>query len=164
MADKPSLYIPRPVELAGMRDRLKRSQLLSKDIAVTGKRYDEVLDGIDDAHKAIQGHVFDLQGVESGLRNQIMGMLERSNGDPTDGESDGRQSSSGDDMKSAAKADITAVAVPAIGLGAVASEAAPETPTPIGAGSPLREGFAGQAEAPVADVEQITVNGVSKDA
>lgn len=96
---RPSLYIPRPVELAGMRARLMRASKLEKDVAATGQEYDDVMDGIDDAHKAIKGHVFDLRTVESGLRSQILGMLERSNGDPTDGESDGRQSSSGEQQQ-----------------------------------------------------------------
>jgi hypothetical protein len=93
MAKEP-LYIPRPVEIAGMRSRLLRATQQQKDIAVTGKQYDAVMDGIDDAHKAIQAHVGDLKGVEGDLRSTILGMLERSNGGPTDGESDGRQSSS----------------------------------------------------------------------
>jgi hypothetical protein len=97
MDKRPPLYIPRPVELAGMRSRLQRSQQQARAIADTGKVYDEVMDGIDEAHKAIQGHVFDLRGIEGALRSQISGMLERSNGSPTDGESDGRQSPSGDD-------------------------------------------------------------------
>lgn len=118
MDKRPSLYIPRPVELAGMRSRLQRSQAQGKALAATGTAYDAVMDGIDEAHGAIKGHVGDLTLLEGSLRNQIMSMLERSNGDPTGGESDGRQSSSGDattsDAKTDIKTDITAVATPAL--------------------------------------------------
>jgi hypothetical protein len=91
---RPPLTIPRPVELAGMRARLLRAQGQQKDIAATGKAYDDVMDGIDEAHKAIKGHVGDLRLVESSLRSTIESMVDRSNGAPPDGESDGRQSSS----------------------------------------------------------------------
>jgi hypothetical protein len=173
MADKPSLYIPRPVELAGMRSRLMRAQQQGKDIAKTGIAYDEVMDGIDEAHAAIKGHVGDLTLLESSLRSQIMGMLERSNGAPTDGESDGRQSSSGQDEKSETKpdvkADITAVAVPALASDAAKATAATLPPASLVAAvapevPPVAPGTASEAAAPAngaAAPEQVTVNGVS---
>lgn len=96
------LYIPAPIELAGMRSRLERAKLQEKAIAKTGLEYDAVQDGIDEAHAALKGHVGDLKGYEGELRRTIMGMLERSNGDPTDGGSDGRQSPSEEQGKVAA--------------------------------------------------------------
>jgi hypothetical protein len=154
MADKPSLYIPRPLDLAGMRSRLMRSQQQGKDLAKTGKAYDDVMDGIDEAHAAIKGHVGDLTLLEGSLRNQIMSMLERSNGDPTDGESDGRQSSSGDDKtKQGAKADITAVAVPAITPDATKGPADATKAT---------DDATGAAQATADALPQLTVNGVEK--
>jgi hypothetical protein len=88
------LYIPQPIELAGMRSRLLRAKKQEKDIAATGMDYDRVQDGIDEAHDALKGHVGDLKSYEGDLRRTILGMLERSNGNPTDGGSDGRQSTS----------------------------------------------------------------------
>lgn len=91
MDKRPPLTIPRPVELAGMRSRVMRAQQQQKSLAKTGEEYDAVMDGIDEAHAAITGHVGDLTGVMSQLRSTIEGMVEKSNGGPIDGESDGRQ-------------------------------------------------------------------------
>jgi hypothetical protein len=99
MDKRPPLTIPRPVELAGMRSRMLRAKQLQKDVAKTGEDYDAVLDGIDEAHRAIKSHVGDLKVVEWSLRDTIEGMIDRSNGGPSDGESDGRQSPSDHDEK-----------------------------------------------------------------
>jgi hypothetical protein len=88
------IYIPRPIELAGMRSRLMRAKEQEKDLAEIGKDYDAVQDGIDEAKDVLKGHVGDLHSYHDDLRSTIASMLERSNGGPTDGESDGRQSSS----------------------------------------------------------------------
>jgi hypothetical protein len=104
MARQP-LYIPKPIELAGMRSRLLRAKAQEKGIAETGRDYDAVQDGIDEAHAALKGHVSDLKSYEGDLRRTIEGMLERSNGDPTDGASDGRQSSSGAQQGDAATSE-----------------------------------------------------------
>jgi hypothetical protein len=104
---KQPLYIPRPIELAGMRSRLLRAQEQEKGIAATGKEYDAVQDGIDEAHAALKGHVGDLKGYEADLRGTILRMLERSNGNPTDGGSDGRQSSSEGQQGSVATSEQT---------------------------------------------------------
>lgn len=95
MDKRSPLTIPRPVELAGMRSRLLRAQRQQQAIAKTGEQYDAVMDGIDEAHQAIKGHVGDLDSVHEDLRRTIEKMIERPNGGPTDGESDGRQLSSG---------------------------------------------------------------------
>jgi hypothetical protein len=144
MAEKrPPLRIPMPVELAGMRSRLLRSQQQEKDVGQTGKDYDEVMDRIDELNDAHKQHVLGLQGVESNLRSTIMRMTERPNSDPSDGESDGRQSSSDQGEQE----DATDTKPDATGEGTA------PPPAPNGATS------AGQDGAPL---EQLTVNGVTR--
>lgn len=129
---KQPLSIPRPVELFGMRARLLRAQAQKRDITATGKAYDEVMDGIDDAHSAIKGHVSDLRTVEYSLRSTIESMIDRTNGAPSDGESDGRQLPS-DQSEQGGKAEVKAEdakAQTAIEPEAVAPETASE-PEPL---------------------------------
>ncbi|ODM71681.1 hypothetical protein A6X20_06990 [Bradyrhizobium elkanii] len=78
--------IKRPIELAGMRSRLARAKKLEADIAVTGQRYDRVLDKIDEQHKALQGHAGELESNASQLDQLLGTMLAGDNGGPNDGE------------------------------------------------------------------------------
>lgn len=149
---KSPLYIPRPVELAGMRSRLLRARQQEKDVGKLGEDYDAVMDGIDEAKDAIAGHVGDLRGVESELRSTIMGMLERTNGAPIDGDSDGRRSSSGTAATDAAAASTSPLPVPSPLSGENGEgdeqQAPPTATAPIGQAAP----------------EELTINGVSKGA
>jgi hypothetical protein len=145
---RPSLYIPKPIELAGMRARLLRSKKQEKDLAETGRRYDEVMDGIDEAHVALRGHVGSLEYVENDVRKTIEGMLERSNRPPPDGESDGRQLSSDQDEEGApgdAKPDAAAPG---------------DQPPPTGASTD--EEIVTAADVGSLSPDQLTVNGVAK--
>jgi hypothetical protein len=81
------MQITRPMELAGLKSRLARAKKTEADIAVTGKRFDKVLDTIDELHGVAQGHVGQLEQYSSELKNTVEGMLTAgSNGDPNDGE------------------------------------------------------------------------------
>ncbi|WP_316184719.1 MULTISPECIES: hypothetical protein [unclassified Bradyrhizobium] len=134
MDDRRPLIIPRPVELAGMRSRLLRAQQQQKDVAKTGAEYDAVMDGIDEAHAAIKANVGDLKIVEGSLRQTIEAMLDRSNGAPSDGESDGRQSSSDQGGKggaiAATKPDAAVGDAAAPNGAGSADQAAPDGGTP----------------------------------
>jgi hypothetical protein len=55
--DLKMIDIKRPIELAGMRSRLARAKKLETDIAVTGQRYDTVLNAIEEQHASLKGHV-----------------------------------------------------------------------------------------------------------
>lgn len=115
--DKPPLQIKRPMELAGLKSRLQRANFMEKDIAVTGKRYDVVLDEIDELHKVSKDHVGGLEMYKGDLRSTIERMVGGSNGDPNDDGQDGQ--TSGDQIKpEAAKVDGQAEvdAKPAIDL------------------------------------------------
>jgi hypothetical protein len=76
--------IRRPIELAGMAARLKRAEKMEQDVAVTGGRYDKVLDAIDEKHAALKTHVGSLEAVESQLDQVIARMVAGSNGGPND--------------------------------------------------------------------------------
>ena len=78
--------IKRPIELAGMAARLKRAEKMEQDISVTGKRYDDVLDAIDEKHVALKGHVGSLETTASQLDQVIGRMVTGSNGAPNDGD------------------------------------------------------------------------------
>lgn len=84
--------IRRPMELAGLKSRLARAKNQETAIANTGKRFDAVLDRIDELHGAAQGHVGQLEGHAAELAKVVDGMIARDNGDPNDegsGSSDG---------------------------------------------------------------------------
>jgi len=183
MEKRPPLTIPRPLEIAGMRSRLLRAQAQKKAIDKTGEDYDAVMDGIDEAHAAIKGHVTDLRIVESSLRSAIESMIDRSNGAPSDGVSDGRQLSSGQTGEeggepATGKPETHTTSVPAATVSTVpptvelapqpdapdtaadapapaseASTAVPDAPPPPSSPAPIGAG----AAAPVA----LTVNGVA---
>ncbi|SDC06691.1 hypothetical protein SAMN05216337_1001170 [Bradyrhizobium brasilense] len=87
--------IKRPIELAGMRSRLARAKKLETDIAVTGQRYDRVLDKIDEQHKALQGHAGELESNASQLEQLLGSMLAGDNGGPNDGETSSSGSEAG---------------------------------------------------------------------
>jgi hypothetical protein len=154
MADKrPPLTIPRPVELAGMRARLLRAQGQQKELAQIGKDYDTVMDAIDEGKQVLKGHVGDLRMYEASVRSTIEGMIDRSNGAPPDGESDGRQSSSDHDG-----AGETATAEhdneqDAVSQPTSSPAALPPAPTSAAASA---------GHDAIAATEQLTVNGVTR--
>ena len=67
--------IKRPMELAGPARRLARARQTEASIEVTGKRYDAVLDRIDELHEAARGNVGHLEMQESELRQVVEGMV-----------------------------------------------------------------------------------------
>ncbi|MET4170968.1 hypothetical protein ABIB99_002050 [Bradyrhizobium sp. LA6.1] len=77
--------IKRPIELAGFSSRLARAEKQEADLSVTGKRYDTVLDDIDDQHAALVSHVGSLENQRAALDKVIDRMTARSNGGPNDG-------------------------------------------------------------------------------
>lgn len=77
------------MELAGLKGRLARAKKTESDIAETGKRYDAVLDQIDEAHGAAKANVGHLEQYASDLRDTIDGMVAGDNGAPTDGDQAG---------------------------------------------------------------------------
>jgi hypothetical protein len=84
--------IKRPMELAGLKSRLLRAKLTEAAIADTGKRFDEVLNKIDELHASAKSHAGTLEQYEGELARTIAGMIGGSNGgDPLDG-SDGQDS------------------------------------------------------------------------
>jgi hypothetical protein len=86
LEDLDMIDIKRPIELAGMAARLKRAEKMERDIAVTGKRYDDVLDAIDEKHVALKGHVGSLETTATQLDQVIGLMVAGSNGAPNAGE------------------------------------------------------------------------------
>lgn len=81
------MEIKRPIELAGLKSRLLRAQMQETRIAATGKRYDKVLDKIDELAAAHVVHVGHLEHHAGDLEAAIERMV-GSNGDPN--ESDGQ--------------------------------------------------------------------------
>ncbi|MBW7967576.1 hypothetical protein [Bradyrhizobium sp. BR 10261] len=77
--------IKRPIELAGFSSRLARAEKLEEGLAVTGERYDTVLDDIDDQHAALRDHVGSLEKQRSDLDKILDRMGARSNGGPNGG-------------------------------------------------------------------------------
>lgn len=96
MADekKPPLKIRMPIELAGLKSRMMRADGQEKAIAVLGKRYDRVQDGIDELVGAHNEHAGALELYEHQLRKKIESMV-GSNGDPNDDGLDGQKSDIG---------------------------------------------------------------------
>ncbi len=90
------MEIRRPMELAGLKSRLARAKKTESDIAETGKRYDAVLDQIDEAHGAAKANVGHLEQYASELRSTIEGMVAGDNGAPTDGDQAGPDSAPAD--------------------------------------------------------------------
>jgi multidrug resistance efflux pump len=86
LEDTDMIDIKRPIELAGMRSRLQRAKKLETDIAVTGQRYDQVLDAIDEQHASLKGHVGALENEKSQLDQVLGAMIAGGNGAPNDGE------------------------------------------------------------------------------
>lgn len=80
-----AMDIKRPIELAGMKARLARAKAAEDKLSGVGKRYDTVLDKIDEATGVIEGHAGQLEQYEGDLRKTIEGMVAGSNGAPTDG-------------------------------------------------------------------------------
>jgi hypothetical protein len=95
MADiKRPVEIKRPMALAAFGSRLRRAEKSEADIEVTGKRYDTVLDAIDELHGVGKAHVGQLEIYKNGLQLTIERMVGGSNGGPTDG-LDGQNSDGG---------------------------------------------------------------------
>jgi hypothetical protein len=80
-----AIDIRRPMELAGLKSRMERAKRQEAAIEVTGMRYDQVQDRIDELHDAARGHVGSLEMQEHDLRRQIESMVGGSNGAPNDG-------------------------------------------------------------------------------
>jgi len=87
------LDIKRPMELAGLKSRLTRAKMTERAIEDTGRRYDAVLDRIDELHGAARGHAGALELQESELRSVVEGMIGGSNGGPNDGQESSTESS-----------------------------------------------------------------------
>lgn len=88
------MEIKRPMELAGLKSRLQRAQATERSIADTGKRYDAVLDQIDELHGVSKANVGHLETYAGDLKSTIERMVGGSNGDPNDDGQDGQGSSS----------------------------------------------------------------------
>jgi hypothetical protein len=85
-----AIKIKTPIELAGLKSRMIRAEGQEKAIAAIGKRYDKVLDGIDELTGAHSEHVGALEHYESDLRRKIEGMVGSNGGDPLDGAETGQ--------------------------------------------------------------------------
>lgn len=80
------MEIKRPMELAGLKSRLARAKATEAAIEVTGRRFDAVLDQIDELHGVSRGHVGQLEAQAAELASTIDGMISAgSNGGPNDG-------------------------------------------------------------------------------
>jgi hypothetical protein len=82
LLEDPGMEIRKPMELAGLKSRLARARKTEADIADTGKRFDKVLDDIDEAHGAAKAHVGDLEQYSGELKKTVEGMIAGSNGAP----------------------------------------------------------------------------------
>ena len=76
------MQIQRPMELAGLKSRLARAKKQEASIAEVGKRYDAVMDKIDELTGAGVDHVGSMEQYEADLRNTIEGMVAGGNGGP----------------------------------------------------------------------------------
>lgn len=77
------MEIKRPMQLAGLKSRLARAKMTEAAIEVTGKRYDAVLDTIDELHGVAKGHAGQLEQYAGELKSTVEGMVTTgSNGDP----------------------------------------------------------------------------------
>lgn len=91
-----AMEIKRPIELAGLKSRLARAKATEAAIEVTGKRFDAVLDRIDELHGVSRGHVGQLEAQAAELASTIDGMVSAgSNGGPNDGQQSSGASSNG---------------------------------------------------------------------
>lgn len=87
-----ALTIKKPMELAGLSARLTRATVQETAIGDLGKRYDAVMDRIDELTAAHKQHVGDLEQYEDSLRRKIEGMLGSNGGDPLSDGQDGQPS------------------------------------------------------------------------
>ncbi|MDI3559574.1 hypothetical protein [Bradyrhizobium sp. Arg816] len=88
--------IGRPIELAGFASRLTRAEKVEGELAVTGQRYDTVLNDIDDQHAALRDHVGSLEQTRAALDKVIDRMTAGSNGGPNDGSGSSSGSAGGE--------------------------------------------------------------------
>lgn len=93
--DEALMEIRRPMELAGLKSRLARAKKQEGDIALTGARFDRVLDQIDDLHGVSKNHVGQLEVYAGELKLTVEGMIGGSNGLPNE-DSESSTASSGD--------------------------------------------------------------------
>lgn len=78
------MEIKAPIELAGLKSRLVRAKGLEARAAVSGKRFDAALDGIDSAIGAVEKHAGQLEQYGQDLQSTIDGMTAGTNGAPED--------------------------------------------------------------------------------
>jgi hypothetical protein len=73
---KPLVHLPRPAELAGAPARMLRTMDLAASIQHTMRRYDNVLDAIEEKQTQMAAHVDDLEAYDRDLDAVINKMLE----------------------------------------------------------------------------------------
>jgi len=74
--------LKRPIELAALKGRLERAQRVHGRIADTGKRYDKVLDAIEEKEAQAASHVGYLEQYDQALGQTIKEMIGGSNFPP----------------------------------------------------------------------------------
>ncbi|MGY4288888.1 hypothetical protein ACVWXO_008108 [Bradyrhizobium sp. LM2.7] len=79
-----AMEIKRPMELAGLKSRLARAKSQETAIALTGVRFDRVLDQIDDLHGVSKNHIGQLEVYAGELKLTVEGMIGAGNGDPNE--------------------------------------------------------------------------------
>lgn len=84
LLDEALMEIRRPMELAGLKSRLARAKRQEGDIALTGQRFDKVMDQIDELHGVSKNHVGQLEVYAGELKLTVEGMIAGSNGDPNE--------------------------------------------------------------------------------
>lgn len=127
------MEIKRPMELAGLKSRLQRAKATERAIADTGKRYDQVLDQIDELHGVSKANVGQLETYAGELKSTIQSMIGGSNGGPNDDGQDGQTSSSGEQISTSEVGKVIVVEQPAaaasVAAAASTSGAIPEFKT-----------------------------------
>ncbi|WP_018456808.1 hypothetical protein [Bradyrhizobium sp. WSM4349] len=95
LLDEGLMEIRRPMELAGLKARLTRAKKQEGDIALTGTRFDKVMDQIDELHGVSKNHVGQLEVYAGELRLTVEGMVAGSNGLPNEDSESSTASSDG---------------------------------------------------------------------
>lgn len=65
----------RPIELVGLKARLERAKATETEIGAIGKRYDQVLDAIDEKKKQAFDHVGHLERYDGQLGDIVKRMI-----------------------------------------------------------------------------------------
>ena len=81
--------LKRPLELAGLKARLERARMLETKIGETGKRYDSVLNAIEEKHGQAEAHVGYLEHYDVELGDMIRRMIGEGSNNPPEGEGNG---------------------------------------------------------------------------